>query len=80
VVDVITNQPPSTTVKYDFVIEIPKGTSQPQLLALNKLLKTNPNGHKGLIVLPNGKQVPLSYGVNYNASLQAKINQILGVS
>ncbi|MCL4383869.1 DNA polymerase III subunit alpha [Patescibacteria group bacterium] len=78
VIDSISNHPPAdTSKKYDFVIEIPKGTSQVQLLNLNRLLKNNPNGHKGLIILPNGKEVPLSYGVRYNHELQQQINRIL---
>ena len=78
VVDVITSEPPAeTTKKYDFVIEIPKGTSQIQLLNLNRLLKSNPNGHKGLIILPNGKEVVLGYGVKYNPDLQQQIDRIL---
>ena len=78
VVDVLTANPPEDSVKkYDFVVEVPKDTSQTQLLELNRLLKNNPNGHKGLIILSNGKQIPLSYGVKYNAELQEQINRIL---
>ena len=46
-------------------------------MELNHLLKDNPNGHRGLIVLPNGKQIPLSYGVKYSPSLQKQIDSIL---
>ncbi len=78
VVDSITNTiPQNTAKKYDFVIEIPKNTSQTQLLNLNRLLKNNPNGHKGLIILPNGKNIPISFGVRYNRELQEQINAIL---
>jgi len=68
--------PPSVSC-YDFVIEVPKGTTQSQLMSLNTLLKNNQNGHRGLIILPNGKELPLSYGVNYNQDLQQQINQVL---
>jgi len=76
-VDSITDKPPENTSKYDFVITVPKTASQSQLMQLNTLLKNNPNGHRGLIILPNGKNLPLSYGVNYNEELQNKINEIL---
>jgi hypothetical protein len=46
-------------------------------MKLNSLLKNNPNGHRGLIILPNGKNLPLSYGVNYNQELQEQIDSIL---
>jgi DNA polymerase III subunit alpha len=76
-VDTISLKAPKNTDKYDFVITVPKTASQNQLMKLNTLLKNNPNGHKGLIILPNGKNLPLSYGVNYNQSLQKQIEDIL---
>ena len=76
-IDLISENLPNTVTKYDFVIEVPKGTSQSQLMELNQLLKSHQNGHRGLIILPNGKELPLSYGVNYNQSLQEEINRIL---
>lgn len=78
-IDSITEKVPENTSKYDFVITVPKTASQSQLMQLNTLLKNNPNGHRGLIILPNGKNLPLSYGVNYNRELQDKINEILKV-
>jgi len=79
-VDSITEKAPENTSKYDFIITVPKNARQSQLMELNTLLKNNPNGHRGLIILPNGKNLPLSYGVNYNESLQNKINEILELS
>jgi len=76
-VDILSETLPNNVPKYDFVIEVPKSTTQAQLMELNQLLKNHPNGHRGLIILPNGKQLPLSYGVNYNQSLQEKITDIL---
>lgn len=76
-IDFISETLPENTKKYDFIIEVPKNTTQAQLMELNQLLKSHQNGHRGLIILPNGKELPLSYGVNYNQSLQEKINQIL---
>jgi DNA polymerase-3 subunit alpha len=76
-VDVLSDQVPKNTNKYDFVINIPKTATQNQLIKLNNLLKNNPNGHRGLIILPNGKNLPLSYGVNYNQKLQEQIDSIL---
>jgi len=78
-VDSVSETLAENTKKFDFVIEIPKGTSQTQLMNLNNLLKKNPNGHKGLIVLPNGKNIIIPYGVNYNASLQEQIDTILSL-
>jgi DNA polymerase-3 subunit alpha len=76
-IDLVSDKLSSTTKTYDFVIEVPKNTSQSQLMDLNNLLKKNPNGHKGLIVLPNGKNITIPYGVNYNAELQEQIDTIL---
>jgi DNA polymerase-3 subunit alpha len=79
-VDSITDKAPENTSKFDFVITVPKAASQSQLMQLNTLLKSNPNGHRGLIILPNGKNLPLSYGVNYNEDLQKQIDKILTIS
>jgi len=75
-IDVFTNKPPENSSQYDFVINVPKNATQNQLMKLNSLLKNNPNGHRGLIILPNGKNLPLSYGVNYNQNLQEQIDSI----
>ena len=80
IADIISLKAPNNTAKYDFIINVPKGTSQTQLVQLNRLLKNNQNGHRGLIILANGKNIPLSYGVNYNSSLQQKIDHILNIS
>ncbi len=79
-IDSLSDQPPQNAPKYDFTIVVPKGTTQSQLLELNTLLKTNPNGHKGLIILPNGKNIALGYGINYNAQLQEQIDKILKIA
>lgn len=76
-IDSLTDKAPENSSKYDFVITVPKTASQSQLMKLNTLLKNNPNGHRGLIILPNGKNLPLSYGVNYNKDLQKQIDDIL---
>ena len=44
---------------------------------LNRLLKNNPNGHRGVIIMPTGKEIPLPYGVKYNLDLQKEIDLIL---
>ncbi len=77
VIDSLSEKPPTSAARYDFTITVPKGTNQTQLMELNKLLKLNPNSQKGLIILPNGRQVALGFGVNYTPELQARINQIL---
>ncbi len=76
-VDIIDKKAPDDNVTYDFIIKIPPGTNQSKLMNLNNLLKNNPNGHRGLIILENGKRIPLSYGVNYDQKLQQQIDQIL---
>jgi DNA polymerase III subunit alpha len=76
-IDMLSETLPENTPKYDFIIEVPGGTTQAQLMELNQLLKSHQNGHRGLIILPNGKQIALSYGVNYNQSLQEEIDKIL---
>lgn len=75
-VDSLTDKVPENSSKYDFVITVPQKASQSQLIQLNTLLKNNPNGHRGLIILPNGKNLALSYGVNYNEELQKQIDDI----
>ncbi len=77
-IDSISLDAPKNSSKYDFVITVPKTASQNQLMNLNTLLKNNPNGHRGLIILPNGKNIPLNYGVNYTEDLQKQIDKILG--
>lgn len=79
-IDLISESAPKNSNQYDFVIQIPPKTSQSQLMALNKLLKANPNGHRGLIILANGKNIPLSYGVNYSPQLQKQIDTILKIT
>jgi DNA polymerase III alpha subunit len=76
-VDTISLEAPKNSSKYDFVITVPKSANQNQLMELNTLLKKNPNGHRGLIILPNGKNIPLNYGVNYDENLQKQIDDIL---
>lgn len=80
VIDKIQETAPSFLPKYDFTIIVPKGTTQVQLLELNALLKQNPDSKKGIILLPNGKQVILGYGVNYTFELESKINSILKIA
>ncbi|MFA5796240.1 MAG: DNA polymerase III subunit alpha [Candidatus Shapirobacteria bacterium] len=75
--DKITDTPPQNSQKYNFTIIVPNGVSQTKLMELNRLLKNNPNGHRGLIILPNSKNIPLSYGVNYTPALQKKIDDLL---
>jgi DNA polymerase-3 subunit alpha len=76
-IDSISEKIPQNTNKYDFVINVPPTASQKQLMQLNKLLKDNPNGHRGLIILPNGKNLPLSYGVNFTDELKEQIDILL---
>lgn len=79
-IDIISTEAPKQTTKYHFTIKIPAKTSQTQLMALNKLLKNNPNGQRGLIIMADGKNIPLSYGVNYSKELQQQIDEILKLS
>jgi len=75
-IDSLSTSIPKTKSLYDFVIKVPPGTSQSQLMDLDRLLKKHQNGHRGLIVLPNGQELPLSYGVDYNDNLKIQIDEI----
>ncbi len=66
-----------TAPYFDYVIFIPSGTTQSQLIELNSVLKLNRNGKKVLVKLPNGKEVVLSYGVNVTDELKKRIDTIL---
>ncbi len=78
-IETISQEAPDQTKKYDFIIQVPPQTSQSTLMTLNQLLKNHPNGHRGLIILPNGKNFPLTYGVAYNPKLQAQIDTLLKI-
>ncbi|MBU1130161.1 DNA polymerase III subunit alpha [Patescibacteria group bacterium] len=80
IIETITDKIKNIKPKFNFIINIPTGTSQAQLMELNKLLKNNPNGNKGLIIMPNGKNIPISYGVNYSPKLQQQIDKILNIN
>ena len=76
-IDQLLSSLPPGVSRFDYVITVPKGTSQAQLLKLNSLLKNNPNGHLGLIILPNGKKIPVPYGVRYDEKLKEEVDKIL---
>lgn len=76
-VDSLSENLPENVSKFDYTIEVPSGTTQSQLMNLNNLLKKNPNGHRGIIILPNGKNITVPYGVNYTSKLQQEIAEIL---
>lgn len=76
-IDLISSTLPQNTRRFDFVIKVPKDTSQSQLMDLNRLLKNNPNGHRGVIIMPTCKEIALPYGVKYNQDLQNQIDVIL---
>jgi DNA polymerase-3 subunit alpha len=77
-IDFIDVKAPGKNKTYDFVIEIPKHTNPTKIMKINNLLKKNPNGHFGLIViLENGKNIPIPFGVNYNQKLEKEIEEIL---
>ncbi len=78
-IDLLSSTPPKKDNRFDFIVKIPPNTSQTQLMNLNRLLKDNPNGHKGLIIMSNGKEIILPYGVKYNTNLQQEIDKILKI-
>lgn len=78
-IDLIATSLPENTKHFDFVVKVPKDTSQSQLMDLNRLLKNNPNGHRGVIIMPTGKEIALPYGVKYNLKLQQEIDKILKI-
>lgn len=76
-VDMLSETLPKNVSAYDFIIDIPEGTSASTLMELDRLLKAHPNGHRGLIILPNKKEIKLAYGVHYSSDLEAKIQKLL---
>ena len=76
-IDSLEEKAPNNIQKFDFVIRVPEQTKQSQLMKLNTILKNNPNGHKGLIILPNGKKIALNYGVHWTPKLKSEINKLL---
>jgi len=76
-VDMLSETLPKHVSAYDFIIDIPEGTSASTLMELDRLLKAHPNGHRGLIILPNKKEIKLAYGVHYSSDLEAKIQKLL---
>ncbi len=77
IVDILSETLPKNISAYDFIIDIPAGTSSSTLMELDRLLKAHPNGHRGLIILPNKKEIKLSYGVHYSESLESEIQKLL---
>ncbi len=71
---------PDEMGNFDFVIQIPSTTGSQQLLTLNQIFRQNPGSKKGLIILPNGKRIELSFGVNYSSQIKEQINSLLGIS
>jgi len=63
----------------DFVINIPPKTNQSKLMKLSQLLKNNPNSQKGVIKMPDGKAIPISFGVNYTPKLAKQIDEIFAI-
>jgi hypothetical protein len=63
-------------INFDAEIKIPMEATQKQLMELNSLLKSSTGSNNLVIVLPTGKRMPLSYGVNYNQKLFKKIEEI----
>lgn len=66
--------------RYDAEIMIPRGASQSKLMDLNNLLKSNLGSKRIAVILPNGKIIPISYGVNFNQNLSSKINDIFSTT
>ena len=65
-------------IAFDAEIVIPEGTSQSKLIELNNLLKSSTGVQKIVVKLPNGKNIPIDYGINYSNDLTTKIKEILG--
>ncbi|PJE67297.1 DNA polymerase III subunit alpha [Candidatus Shapirobacteria bacterium CG10_big_fil_rev_8_21_14_0_10_40_9] len=72
---------PKKEEKFDFTIRIPKGISPQVLVKLNKLLKENSGGKKGVLVFEvNGapRKLVLTFGVDFNSKLEKKIKELIG--
>ncbi|HUW24735.1 MAG TPA: DNA polymerase III subunit alpha [Patescibacteria group bacterium] len=66
---------------YDFVVRIPKRTSQKILMGINKLLKINPGEKIGALVFENGngspKKLELNFGVDFTPELETQLKSLL---
>lgn len=74
-------QSENSTSGVDFEIRIPARISPQKLIKLNNILKENRGEKRGVLVFYNGeseKRMTLSYGVDYNPSLEKEIRKILG--
>lgn len=60
-----------------FFIDIPKGAGSQVLIKINALLKNNPGKDVGMVRFPNGKEVSLSFGIDWNSQLESEIRQLL---
>lgn len=70
------------SLKFDYVVRVPKRTSSKTLMDLNSLLKTHQGEKMGLLVFENGNQgslrkLELSFGVDFNFDLEKEINRLL---
>lgn len=63
--------------KFDFRLQIPKGTSRHALVKLNNLLRKSNGKHNGVLEFPNGRDVELPFGVKWTERLKKKIEEIL---
>ncbi len=70
-----------TEEKFDFVLRVPKGTNSKSLMELNKILRENPGGKRGMLIFENGnggkKKLELNFGVDFNRGLEEQIESIL---
>ncbi len=65
--------------EFDFHLKIPKGTTRDALVKLNSLLKNHHGKNNGILEFPNGRQVKLSFGVEWTENLKKKIGKILNL-
>ncbi len=70
---------PTKTEKptFDFRVKIPKSTTRQILVELNSFLRKNEGDKNGVLEFPNGRDVKLSFGVDWTEDIKKKIEKIL---
>lgn len=72
----------STSLQAGNRVIVPKGTTKPTLLELNKLLQSNKGSDRITLVFQNGsgeRELVLPFGINYTQSLQDQIAGLLRI-
>jgi DNA polymerase-3 subunit alpha len=80
--DGVESPPSSDVVEDPNKITVPRGTSKPTLLALNKLLQDNKGDDQITLVFQNAhdaRELKLPFGINFTDSLKSEISNLLNI-